>query len=245
MGSLRNFGLIASVVLLAPIAARAGILVTLEGPDVQKTQVAGALTETFDTHSLGKFTSYTSSIGTYTSPNFAIVRPDSYGGSFNTQYFAIGAQSATQEATLSLNSPQAYFGFDWLAGDAKNVLSFYSGQSLLGSFGTADVFTSGVLTPAYFGKPGSRNQDSGEPFGYLNFYGTGGTTFDRIVFSNLSLGTGFESDNHSVYGSQIEPPYSGTPVGSINAVPEPATLASAGIAIGVGVLAYRRKRRAE
>ena len=100
----------------------------------------------------------------------------------------------------------------------------------------------GALTdPGYFGNPNGGG-NSGEKYVYLNFIGTDGTTFDRVVFSNISLASGFEADNFSIRQTPvIDPP--GTPIdGGVTVVPEPATLATGGLALLVGLTVTWNRR---
>jgi len=172
----------------------------------------------------GPLGGYVSAIGTYT-PG-AIVSPDAFGGADQTRYISVGAQSnPITSYTLTLTGLQSYFGVYWAAGDRENRLSFYNGATLLQTFAVSDF--SGGLSSAYYGNPNT-GQDLSEPFVYLNFYGTAGTQFDKIVFwNNSSIGTGFETDNHSI----------------ASAVPEPSTfgLLLAGLG-GIVALARRRVR---
>lgn len=207
--------------------AEADLLVTLENPGVQSSQVAGVTTETFNGFARNQYSSITSSIGTYTSGSngMSIHAADSYGGSNGSQYIAIGAQSQQLSMTLTLNSPQAYFGFEWLAGDNQNVIKFYNNATLVGTFNVGDLISFIDKTSnssLYYGNPNNRSQDSGEPFAYVNVIGTQGTTFNRVVFSNSSFGTGFETDNHSIKATAPNPT-PGTPVQSIM-VPEPSAI---------------------
>jgi len=96
---------------------------------------------------------------------------------------------------LTLSAPVNYFGLFWLAGDPSNRLDFYLGATLVASFTTNTAL--GVLTPGYYGNP-NNSEDPTEAFAYLNFFGTGGTTFDRVVYTVTNACCGFESDNHAV-----------------------------------------------
>lgn len=250
---------VAAVGMTAP--ARAGLmLVTLEAPGVQTSQVSGVTTETFDGFTKGQYSNPgnplpASVIGTFTSDGLKIAAADQYGGAGGVNnFFVIGQQSGHLSATLTLNHAEGYFGFWWSAGDRNNSLSFYSGANLIGTYKTSDVFNSGVLKTTggptgkgHYGNPNANflGKDSGEPFGYLNFIGLGGTTFDKIVFENASLSTGFEMDNMSVRDTAPPPPYPGTPVGGVG-VPEidPGSASAALTLTALGVSLLRRRRKA-
>ena len=76
---------------------------------------------------------------------------------------------------------------------------------------------------------------SGEPYAFVNFYATGGTKFDRVVFLENPAGGGYESDNHTVG-------YFKTMTGT--GVPEPATWAMMIIGFGaVGSMVRTSRRR--
>jgi hypothetical protein len=154
----------------------------------------------------------------------AVVPADVFGGAGGTgRYLGVGVQSGTAEGSLAfLGGPQAYFGFWWSAADPANVIDFYLGSTLLGSFDPGSAL--GALTdPAYFGNPNGGG-NSGEKYAYLNFVGTAGTTFDRVVFHN-NVFSGFESDNHSIRATQIpDNEIPGDVIGEIAAIPEPGML---------------------
>ncbi|MEH1778598.1 hypothetical protein [Nostoc sp.] len=142
-------------------------------------------------------------VGNYT--NTLIENADQYGGAGGTgQYFDVDSNRSGNNqtvSTLNLTTPQSYFGLWWSAGDANNVLTFLSQGKVVYSMTTADVvnYIAGLSNKSsYYGNPNSafQNQDSGEPFAFINFYDVGGT-FDQVQFSNNG-GTGFESDNHTV-----------------------------------------------
>ncbi|MHC5540439.1 Npun_F0296 family exosortase-dependent surface protein [Singulisphaera rosea] len=227
--------------------AKAALVVSLEAPNVQASTVSGVMTESFNSYSTGLKSSISSSIGNYTSGSqgIAIVAPDSYGGSNTSQYVAIGAQSHQTSMTLTLNSPQSYFGFEWLAGDNQNVIKFYNGSSLVGTFNVGDLISfinTQSNSSAYYGNPNNRSQDSNEPFAYVDVTGTDGTQFTSIVFQNNSSGSGFETDNHSIR-STAPTTTPGTPVLTIPAVPEPSSIVLS-LILGLGSLKAFRSRRA-
>ncbi len=173
--------------------AEADLIVSYEAAGVQASTVSGVTTENFDEAPAGKYSNLngvSSAIGTFTSPGIAIVAANVYGGAGGSgNYFAIGAESGTTSATLTFNGAESYFGFWWSAADANNGVDFYSGGKLLGSFSAATALAS--LSSAYNGNPNSsQSGDTGEKFAYLDFTGTNGTTFDQVVFRNLSTGPG-------------------------------------------------------
>ena len=174
-------------------------------PEFQNSTVSGT-TETFDGFSTGQYSSLTSVLGTFTAVgggNFSIVAADAYGGAGGTgNYIAIGAQAgSTSPVQLTLTGPQAYFGIWVSAADQFNQMSFYSGNQLVGSYDApAGLAALNKLPNAgqYYGNP-NNGADKSEPFGYLNFTGTNGTTFTSIVLANSgTTATGFESDNWTV-----------------------------------------------
>ncbi len=227
--------------LFASASAHAGITFSYEAAGVENTTVAGAVTETFNSAPLGVISStyYSSAIGgTYSSGQ--IIAANQYGGAGGSQYDVTGLGNTTSQS-LTFDAAKTYFGMWWSAGDAANVLDFYSGGSLVATFNVNTVTAS--LSSAYKGNPDSAflGQDAGEYFVYLNFTGTGGTTFDKIVFNNATS-SGFESDNHSVYSGDITK-IPGTVVG---AVPEPSTVVAGALLLlpfGLHGFRYLRNRK--
>jgi hypothetical protein len=131
------------------------------------------------------------------------VTTGSYDSYFDVDHNTSGF-SNDLSSTLTLNSPAAYFGLWWSAGDPYNTLTFYSQGQVVGSFSTATVeaylnsITNNV-SQSYYGNP-NNGDDGGEPFAFLNFYAPAGQSFDKIVLGDNG-GTGFESDNFTVAGS--------------------------------------------
>jgi hypothetical protein len=210
--------------------AHAGVTFNVETAGVEATSVTLVTTETFNAIPTGLYSSLSTSVGTLsTSGSAAIIVADVFGGAGGTgNYFALGAQSGSSDpVTLTFSGPQSYFGFWWSAGDVNNTFQLLNGTTVLATYNTASAFA-GLGAP-YFGNPSPPNQggDSGEPFAYFNFNGTGGTMFTSVVFSNNgSTGTGFEADNFS-----------------IKSVPEPSSLILSGSAALIGGLALLRRRR--
>jgi len=204
---LKSTSVLAVAGLLAAISAQAGLVFTIEGPGVQQTTVAGATTETFDSLPLGLMGTYHSSAigGTYVGGQVAAA--SQYGGAGgNTRFDVVGLGNTTVQ-TLTFDTPQAYFGMWWSAGDPSNELKFYRADStLLASYVIGDILPS--LSSAYYGNPNPAflGQDATEAFVYLNFTSTDlGSLIGSVEFDNVTT-SGFESDNHSVYGQLITPP---------------------------------------
>lgn len=246
---VRAICLSAVITCLASASAEAGLLVTYEAPGVQSSQVGGTLvTENFDSFTVGDYGTLATAVGTFElvpGQGVSIDAANQFGGAGGVgNFLAVGVQSTTNAATLNLalGTPQSYFGFWWSAADPQNQISFYSGGSLLATFNPTTAL--GALSDAaFFGNPNANflGQNSSEKYAYLNFFGTDGTTFDQIVFANNNLGSGFEIDNISIRAAAvIDPPGEEIP-GGVTPVPEPTTLASAGMAILIG-LAYSRRR---
>ena len=222
---------LAALLVVAASQVQAQVVLTIDAPGVQSSQVANITTETFDGFAAGQYTTLHSVLGTYTSAGQAIVVANQYGGAGGTgNYLAIGAQSGHLSTTLTLNGEKDYFGFWYSAADALNSLQLYQGNTLEYTLNTPallSLISSQPNSNAYFGNP-NNGEDSGEAFVYVNLFGTNGTVFDKVVFNNASTGTGFESDNHSVRAAVPEP-------GSV------ALLVGMGFS-GAGFLARRRKQ---
>jgi hypothetical protein len=215
----------------------------IEAPDVQSSYLAGSgTTDTFGTTNMTT-NDYLGNIGTYTSAsNFVIIPADQYGGAGDTgEYLAFGAENGSASPiTITLNSPEDYLGVWVSAADANNGISFYSGTTLVGRFNTAGleallssttVTTVGGGTYAsanYYGNPNNPSEDTSEPFAYVDFYDTTGT-FTSIVLDNSgATGTGFESDNYTVYNGPTSVPPGDV---FVELVPEPGRYA--GLMLGM------------
>ena len=220
--------------------ATAGLTLTVEAPGVQQTSVTGVTTEGFDGFSRGWTGSLTTAVGVITSGNMQVNAADQYGAAGGVgNYLAVGGGDSP--TSLAFVAPQSYFGFWWSAADPSNAFSIYSGSTLLASFDPATALDG--LSYHYKGNPTGPflGADYGEKFAYLNFFGTGGTTFDRVVFTNYNSGSRLELDNFSIRAAAVAQP-TGSGLAGVRATPEPSSLALAGIALGAAFV-FRGRRR--
>ena len=263
MNQILKLGILSILTLSAAFylsnsAKAISISIYLSAPKSQSTIYSNTTVETFNSLSPGnRTTDYNSAIGIYhLSPtNPFNIQADNQYGSGTGNYVALGAQSGTSAPfTLNLTSPATYFGLSWNAGDNNNGLSFYNGTILVGQFISSSIQTklSGTTVTAldntvytsssYRGKPPAGTQNAGENYAFINFIATGGT-FDSVVFSNSgSIGTGFESDNHTVLGTPISPDGKFVFVKNVSAVPEPGVF-SIGLCSLVGIAGFSLTRR--
>jgi len=118
-----------STALLTVSTVRAAIIVTYGAPAAMTSSVPDAQVENFDDPTLlGKDNNLVwNGVGTISS--VYIRTADRYGGANGSDYAVqskrVGEPNEVPSTTLSLNTPNAYFGLWWSAGDANNVLSFY------------------------------------------------------------------------------------------------------------------------
>jgi hypothetical protein len=218
-------------------AAWGGITVTAENPGVQTTTVPSVTTYTFDSLSTGLHTNVTANFGSITGTynQLYILAANGAGGANSTNYpeCAFASPINLPTYTLTLSSPVNYIGFWWSAGDPSNRLDFYLGGIRIGSFSTAVAM--GALPATYDGNP-NNGQFPGQPFAYLNFFGTGGTTFDKVVFSVVNDPVaGFETDNHSIAVNAV--PNGGLLIATVNTTtPVGVPVLSVWAAIALAVL---------
>lgn len=191
--------------VMAASQARATVIVTYaESPNTESSTLVNTQEFTFNNLSLGLNTKVDwAGVGEFN--QLYIKSADQYGGAANTQYSVQGVGTSVSKTILNLNTASAYFGLWWSAGDASNVLDFYSGANgtgtLMAEFTTASLLK--ALGKAYDGNPNAGpnlGKDSNEPFAFINFFAVEGTTWSSVVFTNSSS-SGFESDN---YTSRVE-----------------------------------------
>ncbi|AMV35946.1 PEP-CTERM sorting domain-containing protein [Planctomyces sp. SH-PL62] len=244
LGALARFGFAPAAFLgLGLGSASAGLVLTVEAPGRQETSVAGVTTERFESFATGWTSSLSTAVGSITSGNMFVLNADQYGGAGGTgKYLAVGG--GNDPTTLQFNAAQAYFGFWWSAADPSNYLEIYSGSALLARFDPTTALE--ALSYEYKGNPTApfEGWNYGEKYAYLNFAGTAGTTFDRVVFMNPNSGSRLELDNFSIRNAAVDG-LPGTVIDGVEAVPEPSSFAMAGVASALALgFAARRGRKA-
>ncbi|WAC18315.1 PEP-CTERM sorting domain-containing protein [Luteolibacter sp. SL250] len=255
----RPLGLTAAFALMAASTgttlAQNSLLITYaENPGSVNSTLSHTSVFDFNNLSTGDLTNVNwDGVGTY--DRLSIRNADVYGGAGTggSRYSVQGA-GGVETSTLSFSNNHAYFGMWWSAGDNQNELSFFSGDTLIARFSTETLLARLATTREYHGNPNEgdfKGGNAGEPYAFVNFFGEGDTTWDRIVFTNTS-GSGFETDNHTdrvqkwgYYAEEENKPIPGVVLArasgdTVNMVPEPSS--SALFAGLVGLMAFRRRR---
>ena len=201
----------AGISMIAANVASAGIIETFEAPGVTSSTVKNTETVDFNKLTTGSMKSETVTFSNLTvtysansTGNLYIQPADQYGGApsltnpaVDTNYLGVHAGDSV---TMTLSTPQAYFGLWFSAADQYNDLSFYNGDKLLATImGTGPVLS--ALNSSYKGNPTTqfKGKDASENFVFIDFSAqTADDLFNKIVLSNGSGGkTIFESDNHT------------------------------------------------
>ncbi|MBK8040794.1 MAG: hypothetical protein IPK22_27230 [Verrucomicrobiaceae bacterium] len=181
-------------------ASYASVIITFaEDPNANLSSLSGTQVFNFNTTATGKNANVGwQGVGTF--DQLFVKNADAYGGAADalnpkgSRYSLQGAGSGVLSSTLKLDTESSYFGMWWSAGDARNVLEFYNGDTLMGRFTTANLMD--PLPASYDGNPINRSINRGEPYGFINFFGDEKTAWDRIVLTNDGS-SGFESDNYT------------------------------------------------
>jgi hypothetical protein len=215
--------LLATLFTLAAIPARSELIVTYaEDPELNQSSLGDTQVFDFNTMSIGvqKNVSW-KGVGTF--DQLFIKGADAYGGAADATnpkgslYSLQGAGTRVTSSTLQLDIASSYFGMWWSAGDPRNVLSFYSGEKLVGSFTTSSLLN--LLPSTYDGNPINRRINAGEPYAFINFYGDEKTVWDRIKLANDGS-SGFESDNYTsrvaAWKPEVDGALGGVPVAIVS-----------------------------
>jgi hypothetical protein len=246
---LRLFVIIVSM-LAGPAHAVITLQMTFEAAGVQSStagfNVVGV--ETFNSRSTGANQSFSTDFGTggLINGQYSKVRidgPNQYGSAGGTGNHAVIFGNNSYDVTLQTNIPGGlnYFGF-WLSAlDANNRITFLRNSTELFTFTPQAMLAAIQAQPnssSFFGNPNPAflGKNPKEPYAFVNFFFTGGF-FDRIIFSQLN-GGGLESDNHTVGRWNST---SGTPIVTLEIIPEPQTWAL--LLIGFGLVGGAMRRR--
>jgi len=269
MKLLRTSLVVGLIAFVAASMAQATVIVTYaENPGAMQSSFINANTYDFNSLSTGVHTNVVwtgtdatgAAVTTGTFNQVYIKSADQYGGANNTNYSVQGVGSSVSTTILNLSSASSYFGLWWSAGDASNVLDFYSGANgtgnLIAEFTTANLLK--VLGKAYDGNPNTgtnAGKDASEPFAFLNFFATTDNAWASVVFRNSSS-SGFEADNVAsrvaAYDGTTDGAMPGVVFEAINgtqqtlvSVPEPgATLAMIFVGfVSVGTPLLRRLKK--
>jgi hypothetical protein len=234
----------------------------IAAPGVQTTDVAGAVTESFEGAAGSIGASGTWAVGDYVASSGSLDVANKFGGAGGAGKY-LGVH--TGPITVTLGTGRQYIGFWWSAGDASNVIKFYDqNDNLLVTFDTASLVTflsggGGVTSIGgttynksdYFGNPTAAflGQNATEPYAYVHLRLTGtATNFKKVVFS----GSNFELDNLSIQATAT-PATSWVEYGQ-KAISDPAAAASVptlsqwgllaltGLVVLAGMLQLRRSR---
>lgn len=197
--------------LFAATSASAALTVTVGGTAVVgeglKSSVVGAVTTDFNA-SLVNPANYTgggvkngSQVNDWASP------PDD-----TSNYFTVGPSTSTP-GVVTFSGLVSYFGYYGGSPDTFNRVSFFNGDSLVGSF-------DGVALAGFAGVAADGDQSVGN---FWNFTASNaGDYFNSVAF--ISRTNAFETDNHAVL-----------------AVPEPETYAM--MLAGLGLIGFAARRR--
>jgi len=192
--------ILSALLLTSALPASAELIITYaENPTANLSSLKNTEVFTFDNLATGvdKNVSW-KGVGTF--DQLYVKSTDVYGGATSaaspkgSNYSLQGAGTEVLSSTLRLDNNSSYFGMWWSAGDPNNVLKFYEGDKLVGSFTTASLL--GELPDSYYGNPKNRGMNGKEAYAFINFYGDAKTAWDKIVLTNNNS-SGFESDNYT------------------------------------------------
>jgi hypothetical protein len=181
------------------------LITTSEGVGAFNSSLSGTSVQTFDNLIGINKNVVWQDVGTFDQLN--VIGANVYGGAPSASSprgtnYAVEGLGAVKQTTLTLNQASSYFGLYWSAGDAANNLKFFSNGNLVADFTTGNLLS--LLPKSYYGNPittgPNAGKNPGEAYAFINFFGDANTSWDQIVFSNVTS-SGFEADN---YTSRVE-----------------------------------------
>ncbi|MEM8721024.1 MAG: Ig-like domain-containing protein [Cyanobacteria bacterium P01_G01_bin.39] len=206
------------VVDMEPCDNAAGIVVSIEGPTIQSSQLPNIdeyYTIDFDDQSTGTAGfSRTNGTTTYNyGSNLEVKTANQWGGAGGSKFITQKKIEEIRSYTINIDEDQKYFGFWWSAGDPYNKITFKKDGTKVAEFKTEDLVnfikSSGVSnTQDYYGNPAYTGSSTGhlrEPFSFVNVFFKKGA-YDEIVVATLTAGgSAFESDNHTFSAVDQDP----------------------------------------
>lgn len=218
---LAGFGtVVSSEKALSQEAARQGITVSIEAPEIQSPQLPedhNHFVIDFNDQSGTSDFEVTNNNTTYSyGSDLEVKSANQWGGANGSKFITQEVLQSIRSYSLTVSQNQKYFGFWWSAGDAYNQITFKNDGEEVASFKTADIVNfindSGVVeSSAYYGNPVYSGDNTGhlnEPFSFVNVFFGENIAYDEIVVSTLTEGgSAFESDNHTF--SVTSPPLRG------------------------------------
>ncbi len=215
----------ASISLVATVGGQpnsSANYVTFDSGTNTGTQWSNTLNDDFVTVNLQTDAAFVtgSSSGVYAAPYLSGNNGLNFGlgnatGPTTTQYLTSGSTNANAGAEIEIlfNTDQMYFGLLWGSVDNYNTLSFYDGNTLVGTINGGQV------------NPGATGDQGINGTYYVNL--NSDTAFDRVVITSTKYA--FELDNIAYSRDQFF------------VVPEPASLLVWSMLVGACSLTRRRR----
>ena len=173
--------------------ASAGVIFSVEGAGQMTSTQSGVNTVNFNDGTTGSyidsavFFDYT----IYETPSGTGQSASPYG--VTDSFLSVPNPKSNGTAEFGLGADYNYFGLFWGSVDSYNTLSFYDDGLEVASFGGDDI------SPPLTADGGQGDWDSNR---YVNFFFTGGDTYDTIRLTSTNYA--FETDNHA-FGVVPEP----------------------------------------
>lgn len=181
MMSSKKLLVVLSATFLAT-SAQAGVMLTVEAENVWTTQQAGMTEVDFNDGTTSPYVSATGDYSIFDAPNSGTGQSGVPFGIEDGKFLSVPNPEQNGSATFGLGSNYDYFGMFWGSVDTYNTISFYEGESLVGSFSGGDI---GPLIA-------NGNQQSWQSNRFVNFFFSDGHSYDSVELT--SDGFAFETD---------------------------------------------------